>query len=131
MERAAKHPGFWVAVGRGMAGRCPRCGSKDLFATRWRMRPRCPQCQLQLEREEGAFLGSMTINYALTGIIGLAYMVIVMIFAQGAPLWLLIVGGIAILAIVPALFYPRTKTIWTALDFIAFRLEHERPRSEG
>jgi hypothetical protein len=80
---------------------------------------------MRLEREEGAFLGSMTINYALTAVVGIVYMVLVLVFARGAPLWLLIAGGVAILAVMPAVFYQRSKTLWAALDLMAFRLEHD------
>ena len=96
-----------------------------MFISWWRMRPSCPNCGLVLEREEGGFLGSITINYAVTGVVGVVYMVIVFAFARGAPLWVLTVGGLATVSIIPALFYPRSKTIWAALDLVAFRREHD------
>jgi len=121
----AEHPTPVAAFGRAIRKRCPRCGGGDLFERRLKMRARCPRCDLLLEREEGAFLGSMSINYAVTGSIGLVYLIAMLIFERSAPTWLLVSGGLAILLAVPLLFYPTSKTLWAALDLLAFRLEHD------
>src|SRR5919198_1690171 len=61
-----KRPGGMTVFARGMTKRCPRCGSDNLFKGWFRIRERCPRCGLRLEREEGGFLGAMTINYVVT-----------------------------------------------------------------
>src|SRR5262245_45684795 len=61
-----KGPGGAAVFFRGATRRCPRCGSGNLFKSWFRIRDRCPRCGLRLEREEGGFLGAMTINYVVT-----------------------------------------------------------------
>ena len=40
---------------------------RRLFTSWFRIRDRCPRCGLRLEREEGGFLGAMTMNYIVHG----------------------------------------------------------------
>lgn len=53
---------------RGITHRCPNCGSKKLFreGTLFKLNHECPDCGLKIERDEGFFLGSMTLNYTVT-----------------------------------------------------------------
>jgi uncharacterized protein (DUF983 family) len=58
--------GAMTVLFRGATRRCPRCGGRGLFAGPFTIRRTCPTCGLRLEREEGGFLGAMTINYSVT-----------------------------------------------------------------
>ena len=113
-----------VALLRGLLRRCPRCGQGKLFK-RWFTFPKtCPRCGLRFEREEGAFLGSLTINYGVTGLAFFALLVGWLAATGGRVRWLpLILASIGVVTVVPLLFYPFAKTLWAALDFLIYRTD--------
>ena len=53
----------------------PTVGSGDLFAGWFRVPERCPRCHLRLQRDEGGFLGAMTINYVVAAAVWLVVLV--------------------------------------------------------
>jgi uncharacterized protein (DUF983 family) len=55
-------------VARGLGNRCPNCGARSLFqaASPFRLNSECGECGLKLERDEGGFLGAMSLNYGVT-----------------------------------------------------------------
>ncbi len=55
-------------VARGLTNRCPNCGGKTLFkaGTLFQLNQSCPQCGLAIERDEGTFMGSMSLNFGVT-----------------------------------------------------------------
>src|SRR5581483_1259259 len=55
-------------VARGLSNCCPNCGGKTLFkeGTLFELNRACPRCGLVLEKDEGFFLGSMSLNYGVT-----------------------------------------------------------------
>jgi uncharacterized protein (DUF983 family) len=102
-----------------MAKRCPWCGQGRLFRRWFKLRERCPRCALRFEREEGAFLGAMALNYGVTGValVGLliAWLIIDLPNLQLIPL---MAASIAVTVVVPILFFPFSKTIWAAVDLL-------------
>jgi uncharacterized protein (DUF983 family) len=121
MKRAGE-PDALLALARGVMRQCPRCGRGKLFR-RWFNYPKtCPRCGLRFEREEGAFLGSLTINYGVTGIVFFALLIGWMVATGGqVRLVPLVLASIAVVIVVPLLFYPFAKTIWAAIDFLIYR----------
>ena len=96
-------PGGFTVFLRGATKRCPRCGSGKLFKSWFKIRERCPRCGLRLEREEGGFLGAMTLNYLFTAVVWLV--VLVVWLAMDLPdlhVPALTITSIAIAALVPA-----------------------------
>ena len=61
-------------VARGLGNRCPNCGGKTLFraGSLFELNKECPQCGLKIEKDEGFFLGAMSLNYGVTLIVFLA-----------------------------------------------------------
>ncbi|HEY3213292.1 MAG TPA: DUF983 domain-containing protein [Actinomycetota bacterium] len=115
-------PGGFTVFLRGATRHCPRCGSGRLFSSWFKIRDRCPRCGLRLEREEGGFLGAMTLNYLFTAVVWLV--VLVVWLAMDLPdlhVPALTVTSIAIVALVPLLFWPFSKTIWASVDFLIYR----------
>jgi uncharacterized protein (DUF983 family) len=55
-------------ISRGLTNRCPNCGGKTLFkpGKPFELNEHCPSCQLKLEKDEGFFLGAMSLNYGVT-----------------------------------------------------------------
>jgi uncharacterized protein (DUF983 family) len=136
--RTVSEPTIPIALLRGLMRRCPRCGQGKLFRRWFNFPKKCPRCGLRFEREEGAFLGSLTINYGVTGLAFFALLVGWMIVSQGRVRWVpLILASIAVVIGVPLLFYPFAKTLWAALDFLIYRSDpsyaeqHEGERESG
>jgi uncharacterized protein (DUF983 family) len=124
---------FRVLV-RGLRKRCPRCGERNIFETFFRLKPRCPVCDLRFEREEGGFLGAMALNY----LVAIAFWLVVMIVGIAltipvVPVAPLLAMSVGVLAVVPVWFYPRSKTLWAAIEFLVARSEpgYRSPRVRG
>ena len=109
-------------LGRSLLKRCPLCGSGRLFIRWFRMKERCPGCGYLFEREEGFFLGAYVINLGIAQgmVILLAVVPLIVRLANdpGASVWPFVVGGVAGAVLAPLVFYPWSKTIWTAFDLI-------------
>lgn len=125
-----ERPSLPVMLGRAVMKHCPRCGSGHLFTSWWKMKERCPKCDLHFEGrpEEGHFLGAITINTGLTAgilLLGIWLYVIVMAVSDGnAPsVWFVVATSAALAVVMPALFYPFTKTIWVAAEIIMNRFD--------
>lgn len=119
-------PTAGVLLKRGLLKRCPRCGAGRLYQRWFRMVERCPACGLRFEREPGFFIGAYFINFAITE--GLLFAVVmVFLFVKDANndasvVWPLVAGGLfAVFA--PLLFYPWSRTIWSAIDLAMTPLE--------
>src|SRR5579862_3110628 len=119
-------PGRMVA--RGAVRHCPRCGSGHLFRSWFKMKPRCPGCGMQFEREEGFWLGGYVINVALgEGSILVLLAVLIGMEANQAPInaaLFLAVG--AFLAVTGQLVaFPYSRTLWSSVDQIMRPLSPE------
>ncbi len=102
---------------RGLVRHCPRCGSGRLFSSWFSMVPRCPRCGLCFVREEGFFLGAFVVNFGVM-LISLAVFI-----AVGVAVTLpdpsaiaLASGGMVVGTLVPVVFYPFSRTFWSAID---------------
>jgi uncharacterized protein (DUF983 family) len=107
---------------RGLAKRCPRCGIGGIFSSWFHLRGVCPRCSLRFEREAGGYLGAMTINYGVA--IGIWILVLVIGLALTVPVVpvpQLMVASVVVLVAVPLLFYPNSKAIWAAIEFLVLR----------
>ena len=118
-------------LGRGLLKRCAVCGSGKLF-TRWfRMKERCPRCRYRFEREEGFFLGAYVINLAFAQgmVILLAVVPLIVRLADDPDASILpfVVGGLVGAVAGPVVFYPWSKTVWTAFDLMLRPLAAREP----
>jgi hypothetical protein len=91
------------------------------------MVPRCPRCDYVFAREEGFLLGAFVVNFGVT-IVGLALImgVLIAVLASGGSSRA--IGATAVAAaleavVVPIVFYPVSKTLWTAVDLVMHRGE--------
>ena len=113
-------------VARGLTNRCPNCGGRTLFkeGTLFQVNPACPQCGLKIERGEGFYLGSLSLNYGVTLV---CFMVPVMLLAVykviGTTLAIVLAGVGALLF--PALFYRSSRSWWLMNYYIFF--PHQLP----
>jgi uncharacterized protein (DUF983 family) len=107
---------------RGLVKRCPRCGVHGIFSSWFHLRATCPRCDLRFEREAGGYLGAMTINYAVAIGLWIAVLVVGMILTVPVvPVAQLLVASFAVLIGAPILFYPNSKAIWAAIEYLVLR----------
>ena len=122
-------------LARGLAKRCPLCGSGGLFSRWFRTRERCPRCHYRFEREEGFFLGAYVINLAITEGLLIVFAIIpsIVLFAAEPDRSMrpLIISGLIAAVIGPLAFYPFSKTLWTAIELIFRPLEATEPTDDG
>jgi hypothetical protein len=101
------------------------------------MRTSCPRCEWRFEKEQGGYLGAMVMNYVVA--IGLWVVVLavgLMLTVPDVPVLPLTVASVAVLVLVPLAFYPRSKTIWAAVEYLVLRAQpdyrapvHRDPRA--
>jgi uncharacterized protein (DUF983 family) len=107
---------------RGLLRRCPRCGHGGLFAGPFTIRTTCPTCGLRLEREEGGFLGAMTVNFGLTILVWIVVLVAWLVLdLPDVHVAALMITSLAIVGLFPLGFWRTSKTIWASVDFLVYR----------
>ena len=111
-------------LARGLARRCPVCGQGGLF-TRWFiLAERCPRCGLRFERIEGHWLGAVGLNTVVS--FSVLFVVVVAALVASHPDYQpvpLAVAAMSAAVVVPLVFYPSSKTVWTAIDVAMRPLE--------
>lgn len=126
------HLSTTVALLRGALKRCPRCGGGGLFTSWFKLKSRCPSCDLDFDREPGWWIGAIIMNTGVAQVLFFAYM--------GLSLWLtwpevpwvgLTVGAAVLMVAFPVFFYPFSKTIWLGVDLLLHQMDESvgvRPR---
>jgi uncharacterized protein (DUF983 family) len=114
-------------LGRAVRLRCPRCGVSDLFFGWFRMRERCANCGLVYEREQGYFVGAIYLNYIAA--VGTAVATVLLLdWTIGLSLRTQLVVGVAIVTLVPLVFFRYSRSLWLAVDH--FLTPARRPAPE-
>jgi uncharacterized protein (DUF983 family) len=107
---------------RGLTKRCPLCGSGHLFSGWFKMKERCPRCGHRFEREEGWFFGAYVVNLGIAeGLLLLLGIVPCIVFLAANPdasLLPMVVSGLVAAVVAPLVFYPFSRTLWSAIDLI-------------
>jgi uncharacterized protein (DUF983 family) len=107
------------ALLRGFRKRCPRCAARDGFRSWFQLKSACPRCGLRFEKEEGGFLGAMVLNYLVTLAVWVLTLVIGLVLTvPDVPVLPLTLASMAVVIAVPIWFYPRSKMIWAAVEFL-------------
>jgi len=111
---------------RGLALRCPLCGSGGLFRHWFTIVERCPRCGFRLERIEGHWLGALGMNTTVSfAAVLVAVIVGVALTYPDGSTTAAVIGIVATAIIVPLLFFPVSKTLWSAIDLAMRPLEPE------
>lgn len=115
---ATPHPPSRLgALLRGFRGRCPNCGSRGVFRSITELKDACPTCRFSFVREEGYWVGAMTVIMALIIVIFAVWFVGGMLLTwPDVPWTTLLIGGLVLNGIVPFALYGWSKTIWVGLD---------------
>jgi len=102
------------------------------------MRTACPRCEWRFEKEQGGYLGAMVVNYGAS--VGLWIVVLIVglvLTVPDVPVLTLSIASVAVLVIAPLVFYPRSKTLWAAVEYLVLRADpdyhapvHRDPRAK-
>jgi predicted RNA-binding Zn-ribbon protein involved in translation (DUF1610 family) len=118
-------------VHRGLTHRCPNCGAQKLFQSGrpFTLNRECPDCGLPIERDEGFFLGSMSLNYGVTLVLVLTPVALLWYFGAlpGRPA--AVIAGMGAL-VFPVLFYRSSRSWWLA-NYYFFLPQHLPANREG
>ena len=90
--------------------------------TWFQSRTACPPLRSRFAKEEGGFLGAMTLNYVVAIGIWLIVLVVgIVLTVPDVAVVPLLVASAVVLIGVPLWFYPRSKMIWAAVEFLVLR----------
>lgn len=103
----------------GLRGRCPGCVERSMFTGFYDIPITCPNCQLQYQVGDGAWLGAIAIGYGFGAIFAILAAAVELTWApiRGAgldPMWTIAVLGL----MTTALTYRPAKSIWFSLLYI-------------
>jgi uncharacterized protein DUF983 len=116
-------------VSRGLRNRCPNCGGATLFrdGSLFEVNKACSGCGLQFERDEGFFIGSMSLNYGVTLVLlfPLALLVYRGVIGTTAAVVLAGAGALGL----PILFYRSSRSWWLMQYYLLF--PHHLPANSG
>jgi uncharacterized protein (DUF983 family) len=82
------------------------------------MKPRCPTCDLELNRGESGYnVGSYMLNIIAAELIFAAIFVGTIVVTWPDPPWTILqYGGAILMVLAPIVLYPFTKTVFLAVD---------------
>jgi uncharacterized protein (DUF983 family) len=104
-------------ISRGLANRCPNCGAKTLFPPgSLRIRRRCPECGVGLDRGEGFFLGPVVVNYTIAVFIFVLPAIVAGVHGTIPWVLMLILAGLGC-TVIPVLLYRSSWSWWLMLYF--------------
>jgi uncharacterized protein (DUF983 family) len=107
-------------LGRGMLLRCPNCGKGPVLKNWLKLRVHCGHCCIRLERgEHDYFMGSMLLNYCLTGallLVGIAVLIVTQ--WPDVPWDALQWGGPISMVVLPFILFPFSKLLFLAADIM-------------
>jgi len=117
-------------LGRGLRNRCPNCGLPTLFqAGRWFDTNRaCSACGLVFERDEGFFIGSMSINYGVTLVLFLGPDMLLVYKGVIGTTPAIVIAGVGALGF-PVVFYRSSRSWWLMQYYLLF--PHHLPANGG
>ena len=109
---------------RGATGRCAVCGRTRLTPKWVTVKFRCDQCNFSIERNEGHFVGAVGMNTIVTfGSILITVIIGAALTAPDVPEVELSIITVAVGLVVSVLFFPISKTLWSAIDLMMVDLE--------
>ncbi|HTL69599.1 MAG TPA: DUF983 domain-containing protein [Lacunisphaera sp.] len=111
-------------IHRGLTNRCPNCGGKTLFqpGKMFDLADNCPACGLKFEKDEGFYLGALSLNYGVTLVGCLTPVALLWYWGVLGPkvaIGLAVAGAI----VVPVLLY-RPSRSWQLMLYYSFLPQH-------
>lgn len=119
-------------VVRGLTHCCPNCGARTLFkeGSLFEINAACPACGFQFERakDEGFYLGSMSLNYGVT-LVGFLLPVMLLAFFKVISVRAAVTAAAVGAVVFPMLFY-RSSRSWWLMNYYFF-FPHHLPANGG
>ena len=113
-----------MVAARGFRNRCPNCGGATLFrkGSLFEVNKACPDCGLQIERDEGFFIGSMSLNYGVT-LVGFLTPVLILAYKGviGTTTAIVLAGAGSVGF--PIAFYRSSRSWWLMQYYLLFPLQ--------
>jgi uncharacterized protein (DUF983 family) len=108
-------------VARGLSNRCPNCGGRTLFrkGSWFEVNKECPRCGLQFERDEGFFIGSMSLNYGVTIACFLAPVMLLAYYGVIGTTTAIVLAGAGSIGF-PIIFYRSSRSWWLMQYYVLF-----------
>ncbi|MBD0369788.1 MAG: DUF983 domain-containing protein [Pyrinomonadaceae bacterium] len=100
--------------------RCPVCGDSLIIQSPFKIRHHCPRCNALYQREDGFFVGAITINVVTTELIILVLYLACLFLLSSFQMILVILFVVGLLF--PVAFYHHSWSIWLSLDHLIERL---------
>src|SRR5678815_2515857 len=101
---------------RVLRGFCPQCGQGELFRRWARLHERCPVCGLVYRREQGSMIGSMYLSAIATELVAAAISLALFFGTSWSP-GVVIAVGLALHFAFAAWFFPRSMSLWVAVEY--------------
>ena len=118
-------------LARGLTNRCPNCGGHTLFQPRTlRVNKLCPQCGFRFERDrdEGFYLGALSLNYGVTLICFLLPVLLLAYHGVIGSTAAFVIAGVGAVG-VPILLYRSSRSWWLMNYYLVF--PHHLPANGG
>ncbi len=111
-------------IARGLAHRCPNCGGRTLFkaGTLFELDAGCAACGLKFEKDEGFYLGAMSLNYGVT--LAVFLMPVVLLWYGGVLSGRWAVGLAVAGSILGPLLLYRSSRSWQLMLYYFFLPQH-------
>ena len=111
-------------IARGLTNRCPNCGGRTLFqpGKPFRVNRSCTRCGLPIERDEGSFLGAMSLNYGITILLFLVPVLLIYLAGWISGFTAAVIAGVGAIG-VPMLLY-RSSRSWWLMNYYFFVPQH-------
>lgn len=107
---------FAKRLARALRRQCPRCGA-PAFDSYFKLKQHCDSCGLEFEREPGYWAGALIVN---TTVIFATFLVTfgvgILITWPDVPWTGFLITLLLVNGLVPVLFYPQSKTVWSAME---------------
>ncbi len=121
-----------MVASRGIRNLCPNCGGATLFrkGSWFEVNKACPDCGLQIERDEGFFIGSMSLNYGVT-LVGFLTPVLILAYKGliGTTTAIVLAGAGSVGF--PIAFYRSSRSWWLMQYYLLFPLQLPANRQQA
>jgi uncharacterized protein (DUF983 family) len=109
---------------------CPVCGRASIVQKPFRIRHHCPTCAALFQREDGFFVGALSINIVTTELVVLAVYMLgqLVINLREQLLW---PATFALALVFPIAFYHHSWSIWLCLDHLLETLPRHVEHGRG
>jgi uncharacterized protein (DUF983 family) len=110
--------------------RCPVCGRSSIVQTPFKIKDHCPLCGAHFKREEGFFVGAISVNVVTTELFILALYLISMPWI-GSHYELVLAILFAFALLFPVAFYHHSWSLWLSLDHLVEKLPRDAKLISG